>query len=387
VNDEPDNQSPPHAASVPPSDKIEITSDDLASAQVEERVSELQAAAVPQTFRAVGVPTPGSVSGRGSWWRSSIFTLGLAGLVGGLFGAILTEVITQPDANTHWYGENSEVGTVLFISIFAIGFGIVFSAWSGIETRSAEKFGRELLRAIPTVLGGAVVGGFLAQAVYTPLYRHVVENSFANSSNPQQALDEISNGLHMPRGLAFAIAGAAIGLGVGAARRAWRPVINGGIGGAVGGFLGGFLFDYIGRAIENGTISRIIAFSVMGLMIGLATGLVEMATKQHWIEIVSGGMAGKQFILFEPRVVVGTAPSCNITLIKDPTMAPQHLLLESRGKTLQASALESSFPILINGTPAVHQNLSDSDLIQIGSTILRYRSKEEAMPTLSSSIA
>lgn len=386
MNDDLDNPSPPHVAKVPPTDKIEITSDDLASAEVEERVSELQAAAIPQTFRAVGIPAPATISGRGPWWRSSIFTLGLAGLVGGLFGAILTEVITQPDSNTHWYGDNSEVATVLFIAIFAIGFGIVFSAWAGIEARSAEKFGRELLRAIPTVLGGAVVGGFLAQAAYAPLYRHVVATAIANSSTQQQALNEISNGLHMPRGLAFAIAGAAIGLGVGAARRAWRPVINGGIGGAIGGFFGGFLFDYIGNTISNGTISRIIAFSVMGLMIGLATGLVEMATKQHWIEIVSGGMAGKQFILFEPRVVVGTAPSCNITLIKDPTMAPQHLLLESRGEALEASAIEASYPILINGAPAVQQNLSDSDLIQIGSTILRYRSKEEAMPTLSSSI-
>jgi hypothetical protein len=63
-------------------------------------------------------------------------------------------------------------------------------------------------------------------------------------------------------------------------------------------------------------------------------------------------------------------------------MAPEHLMLGTSGDGLAASPLTLNFPVLVNGVVISSHRLGDSDLIQIGSTILRYRSKDEAMPSM-----
>lgn len=366
-------------------DRIEITTEDLERSEVDIRVSQLEAAAAPQVLRAVGAPPAGGVSGFQRFSGSSVVTLGIAGLVGGLAGGAITEVVTQPDASHHWFGEGM-ISTLMFIAVFALVLGAVFASWTGIQSRSIAKVGRELPRALPSILGGAIVGGFLAQKAYSPMFESAYRNAYDHANSQSEFDAMLTSAIHVPRGIAFAIVGAALGIGVGAARRAWRPVINGLVGGAVGGFIGGFTFDYVGGATNNGTMSRIVALTITGFLIGLSTGLVEAATKQHWLEIVSGGMAGKQFILYEQRVTVGSAPGCGITLIKDPTMAPEHLILVSSGTELEASPATPDLMVQVNGVPITRHKLGDSDLVQIGSTILRYRSKDEAMPTLAPSM-
>ena len=362
--------------------KIEISSEDLQTDAVAERVNYLTSAGAPQIFRSVGTPESSQYSGAGKIFQSSVFTLGLAGLAGGAAGALVTELVAQPDSTNPWYGNSAVVGTIIWLGVYAIVLGAFFSGWAGIEARSAAKFGRQLLRALPTLIAGAIAGGWIAQVIYSKMFSDVITNANNNASSESEFTNMVTSGLHLPRAIAFAIAGVGIGFGVGAAKRAWRPILNGVIGGAVGGFIGGYLFDYVGQWLNSGFWSRLIAFTLTGVMIGVATGLVEAATKQHWLEIVSGGMAGKQFIIYESKVSVGTSPSCGITLIKDPSMAPEHLMLATSGDGLAASPLTLNFPVLVNGVVISSHRLGDSDLIQIGSTILRYRSKDEAMPSM-----
>ena len=58
-------------------------------------------------------------------------------------------------------------------------------------------------------------------------------------------------------------------------------------------------------ASASTTSARITGIAITGLAIGLGIGLVEVARRQHWLEIMTGGMAGKQFILYSSRTTIG----------------------------------------------------------------------------------
>lgn len=366
--------------------RLQISSDDLLTPDVDVRVSQLRGAGAPQTVRAVGAPSGSTLSSNRPWYRLGFVTLGAAGLVGGIVGAILAELIANPDSESHWFGSSEKIGTIVFTAAFAVGLGVILVGWTGIESRSWNKFGRDILKASPFLLVGAIAGGWLAQVSYEPLIENVFRDALESSSNIEQFENAVKNGIHFPRGVAFALVGGSIGLAFGASKRALRPAINGLVGGLIGGFIGGFTFDFVGDAVESGFASRIVAFAITGVLIGVAVGLIEEATKQHWIEIVSGGMAGKQFILFQKSTTVGASPSCGITLIKDPAIAPEHVVLTSTGTALEATSVDIQFPIQVNGMETSRAKLGDGDLLTLGSTIVRYRSKADAMPQIAPSL-
>ena len=109
-------------------------------------------------------------------------------------------------------------------------------------------------------------------------------------------------------------------------------------------------------------------------------GLVETARREHWLEIVSGGMAGKQFILYHQQTVIGSGADCHVTLIKDPAISPQQLQLTQGAAGLTARSLDPQRPAQVNGSAILEHTLADADLLQVGSTVLRYRSKTAAAP-------
>ena len=79
----------------------------------------------------------------------------------------------------------------------------------------------------------------------------------------------------------------------------------GALGGAIGALIGGTIFDPISFATHGGAASRAIGFGMLGLATGIAIGLVESALKDRWLYVTAGPLAGKQFILYKPRTVVG----------------------------------------------------------------------------------
>ena len=177
--------------------------------------------------------------------------------------------------------------------------------------------------------------------------------------------------------MAWALVGIAVGAGVGVAYRKRQRIINGIIGGAIGGFIAGYAFDYF----TGGVAARLFGILFTGLAIGLGIGLVEQARRQHWLEIRSGGMAGKQFILYSGTTSIGSAPACDVTLIKDPAIAPHHLTLTAGDHGLSITAAPGAV-VLVNGQPTDGRALSDGDFLTIGSTVLGYRDKSDvATPT------
>jgi hypothetical protein len=366
-------------------ERLVVTSEELRASDVEARVQQMRAATAPQVVRAVG-EAPSQVR-----TRSVALVMLFAGLVGGLLGWGASELISQQwkveqslsvdnlldcEATTieefqdclyqPWYGLGPVAGSVAFLTPFAVVLGMLLIGWEGIQSRSGAKFWRTAGRALPMLVGAGALGAWLASEVFMSMADDVTSK------------DE----LHLPRAIAWAIAACAIGLAVGAASRSGQRALNGAIGGAVGGFVGGFVFDYIELSDTSGIPSRIVGLTLTGACVGLAIGLVEHARREHWLEIVSGGMAGKQFILYRDVTTIGSSPTCDITLIKDPGIGAQHATLQTSGGVAELRSFGPSLTVQVNGTPTAQSRLSEGDLLQMGTTILRYRNKAEATPTL-----
>lgn len=365
---------------------INISWDDLSAPEVTQRVTEMQQAQAMPLTRSVGLPPAAQPTGPLSWLRGSAGALTLAGLVGAFVTWGLVELVVRPDSEDNWYGDGVTTGNVMLAVAFAVGLGLTITAWEGIEARSWVKARNAMLRAVPFLVGGGLVGGFLTSKVYESMAEDINEEAMARAmaraDNEAEAfeiyINYIQDHLHLPRGLAIGMVGLTVGVALGAVSRSSKRAVNGAVGGFVGGFLGGFVFDYID--IGDGSVSRLVATVLTGVVVGLAMGLVETARREHWLEIVSGGMAGKQFILYGTSTSLGSSPTCDVTLIKDPHVAPQQAELVLQGDVLTARSTDPAHPLTVNGQPVGQHSLSDNDLLQLGSTVLRYRARSAAVP-------
>lgn len=379
----PHDDVPPAPSPSGDGDRIVISTDELFAPAIDERVQQMRAANAPQMVRPVGAPP---TTAPGFKANSVSVALLIAGAIGGLVGWAASELISQQwqleqslqeyfecldvgfdcKINEPWYGDGQVIRSIVFITPFAVILGAVLTGWDGIQARSRAKFWATVRTALPWLIGAGVIGAWIAGALYRSMVNDVSD------------LDD----LHLPRGIAWAFFGAAIGGAIGAASKSSKRITNGLMGGAIGGFVGGFIFDYIELSKENGIPNRLVGLAITGACIGVAIGLVEEARREHWLEIVSGGMAGKQFILYRDMTSVGSAPTCDITLIKDPQVGAQHATLHAVGGALELRTFNPQLPVQVNGVPASQHRLVDGDLVQIGSTVVRYRSKAQATPTL-----
>jgi hypothetical protein len=367
---------------------INIGWDDLADDAVDRRVQELRAAREVPLVQSVGSPTAqGAPAGVGALLRGSVITLAVAGLVGALLTWVLGEVVLGGDDENPWYGDSATTGNVLYTLSFALGLGLVLAAWEGIQARSPQKVQALLIKALPVLGIGGLVGGFIADKVFRSMSREVSDEAYEEAMralNPAEAQqvfnDYVSAHMHLPRGIGFALVGITVGAALGAASRSSKRAVNAVIGGLAGGFVGGYLFDYIGADSESAVIPRLVATVLTGLLIGIAMGLVETARRGHWLEIVTGGMAGKQFILYHDETVVGSGADCHVTLIKDPQIAAHQIALRRTAAGLVLGNVNPAHPVTVNGQPVHQHTLTDGDLMQLGATVLRYRQRGDNAP-------
>jgi hypothetical protein len=271
--------------------------------------------------------------------------------------------------------ENTTVGNVTFTFLLAFGIGLVVSIADPLFSKNTSKLATSAAIAIPAAIVFGLIIGLIASAYYSAaldrVYQRANELAFALNWSDAQYYDYISSQYHLPRGIAWALVGIAAGLTVGLASRSWKRLGLAVAGGAVGGFIGGFVFDFI----TGEALAQIAGIVILGGLIGGSVALLEQAAKSRWIEIAAGGMAGKQFILYQSEITVGSAPNADITLIKDPGIAPIAARVVSRGSQTTIEALNQNCPVYLNGRLMTRENLSDQDIISIGSTEIRFREK------------
>ncbi len=280
----------------------------------------------------------------------------IAGLIGGALSGLINEL---------WYNRaDATMGTYTVVMLFtAVAGGLIgaaLGAAEGLLTGVYGKMAKEAGLGLLIGAGGGLVAGFVAQFAFALI---------------APDLSRLTVRLILGRTIGWALAGMGIGLAQGARYLNFNRILNGLIGGAVGGFVGGLLFDPISIVTGGGAVSRIIGLSVIGAVIGAAIGLLEEVRKEAWFTIVEGPLTGKEFILYKQSTSIGSAGYCDIPLLKDPNVAPEHAQIQQSGNAFVLVSLVGAEAVLVNGQPTARHSLNSGDLVHIGSTPFFYQDR------------
>ena len=160
-----------------------------------------------------------------------------------------------------------------------------------------------------------------------------------------------------------------------------KKLIIGLTGGLIGGLIGGVLFEPIsefGFVKDYPRIPELVAMISIGLLAGLATGLIEDAAKSGWLKVAQGLIAGKQFILYRNPTYIGSSPDCQIYLFKDPKVGKRHAAIHIVPNGFEIEDMPLGVNTLVNGKSVSRTRLKNGDRIQVGSTQLVFMEKEQA---------
>jgi len=291
---------------------------------------------------------------------TGVLLMAIAGIAGGLLGWAITEPLQAA------LDIRDPSGMVMQVALYAAlvggSIGLALGAANGYAVGVARKAMRwAAYGSIWGLIGGAVGGG-LAQRIYGSLS---VDYTFG----PWWQL--------ILRATGWSIMGVFFGLAQAAAVTADKKMRNGILGGALGGWLGGLAFQLALNASGSGPGGRCLALCAMGLCIGTLIGLVEEAAKEAWVRVTAGPLKGKQFILYEEHTIIGSSPSCSITLYKDPRVSPQHAAIHNERTEFVVAGLLPGLTVLVNGRSVTHRELADGDSIGIGMTQMEFRERKK----------
>lgn len=344
-------------------ESIKITLEDLANVAVPE--GPLSAPVrTPTGVRSYGTvndaagQAPVVPEERGSILVQAWFYLGWAGLFGALAGWVLAEPGFVDGGRANAWGNFLIVP--LIIALMCLGFGISES----VVERSTRK---ALLRGALSLPLGIILGfafSFAANIVYAIGVSACVSLGAQTERNPA---------LWVARGIAWMVFGAAGGVVYGIVGQSSKKGTYGVLGGLIGAGIGGVVFDPIAIATHGGGPSRAVGFALVGLATGIGMGLVESALKDRWLYVTSGPLAGKQFILYKNRTIIGSRQESDIYLFKDPTILLEHADIEITGARVQLRAMGQ---VSYAGYPISTRVLQDGDILQVGRYSFRYKERQ-----------
>jgi len=346
------------------SEPIKITLDDLARV---ESTSPPGTAATPGRG-AGGAKVYGSVTEaadqrvetheeRGSILLQAWFYLGVAGLIGATLAWAIAERAFLDEGGHRW--ENIWMMPMV-VTLQCVGFAIAES----IVERSGKKAVVRGLLALPLGIVLAFVFDFAAEIIFRIGIAIAAGAGAQTFRNPA---------FWVARGVAWMVFGAAGGVVYGIVGQSSKKTLYGALGGVIGAGIGGMIFDPIVMITKGGATSRAVGFALLGMATGVAIGLVESALKDRWLYVTAGPLAGKQFILYKARTLIGSDQKCDIYLFKDSNVLPEHAVVEIAGTRVQ---LRSLGPVYVSGQPTRLQVLQSGNSVQIGRYAFRYSERQ-----------
>jgi len=298
--------------------------------------------------------TPGGIK-----TTNRLGVLALAGLVGGIVGFALSEVFGQQDNLVSI--EQARLHTGIWFALAIFGMGAAIIAGNAFLDRK-PPVPENIVIAIVSLLLGGFVAGYLAQIVFA-------------------AMTENSDSVRPARAIGWLIAGGLGGLAVGASFRSVKRIQNGLLGGAAGGLVGGLAFDSIAEIFQSGdgTTARAIGLMFISTLMGLLIGLIDTARTSMWLEVISGEMRGRQFLIMESKTIVGSARTAGVCLLSDRSIGEHHLVINLVGAGANFNCT-SQQPVLLNGVQVGQGNLANGDVLRIGNTEVRVGFKKAGVP-------
>jgi hypothetical protein len=296
--------------------------------------------------------------------------LGIA-LIGMFVAWGLTELFGLPTLVNHATsktGADADIGAwtavleLLFVGVIVAGDRLLAGAFP-------EAMNRFVIAIVPAAIVG-FIAGFAAQAVYAQLYENAIRHSDFSFTGPRY---------YLARAVGWAIFGLGAGLTVGIIDRSPKKALNGAVGGLAGGAVGGVVFQYLGLNVDSERFSRLCGLLAIAALVALATRAVEAARRDAWLRVTSGGMVGKEFILYHAVTRIGSAPSCEIFLLKDPAVESLHAQIEDRGRQRVLTSSPAA-PAYVNNAAATNHVLRSGDMLRLGNTVLAYSERTAHRP-------
>lgn len=177
------------------------------------------------------------------------------------------------------------------------------------------------------------------------------------------------------RGLGWSVMGIGIGLAVGLIKPEAKRIIYCALGGFIGAFIGGFLFNFICDIIPNDTIARGVAIVIMGLLIGFGVGLLEQFAKQAWLKVIRGEFEGKEYLVFAGVTSIGNNGKNTIVLFKDKLVGPHHCDIILDGNKYVLVDCGTPMGTVVNGMRINRHILRQGDAIAVGNSVLVFNTK------------
>src|SRR5271165_261983 len=349
---------------VPTSDDkpIKITLDDLQNVATPEATNVEASSPAPGqrnygSINTVGEDLAATAQDRGSILLQGWFYLGAAGVIGALVGWGICEPAFV-DGRAHRWGNTWLVPMI--VAFLCVAFGVAES----VVERSLNKALQRAALAFP--LG--IIFGFILLVVADVIFAIGL-----SVSAEAGVTSERSPAFWIVRAIAWAAFGVAGGAVYGIVGLSGKKAGYGILGGVIGAALGGVLFDPIAMATHGGAASRAIGFALTGMATGIGVGLVESALKDRWLYVTAGPLAGKQFILYKPRTMIGSDQKCDIYLFKDSNILKEHAIVEIAGSRIMLLAIGDTY---VNGQPVRQQVLMSGGVMQIGRYAFRYQERQ-----------
>jgi hypothetical protein len=278
----------------------------------------------------------------------------------------------------HQQAMRSLAAGLLLFPVVAAAVGCAIGAAEGIVCRLAR---RALLgAAVGLLVGfiGGLVSGVIANVVYSPLSALAM----AQEGDAIAGLSRFGFVVQMTgRALAWCLAGTAMGLAPGIVLRSRRLVFYGLLGGLVGGLVGGLLFDpidflLVGIDAPSSHVSRLVGLTLIGAVVGIMIGVVELLARDAWLRMVEGPLSGKEFLLFRDSMRLGASPRSDVYLFNDPDVAAQHAIVRTVGDNHELENTCVERPTRVNGRPVRRCYLRHGDEISIGSTVFVFQKRQ-----------
>lgn len=303
----------------------------------------------------------------------------------GLFSALLAWVVidfngfyslsNSPDSGSfiELFSQQAFVGAV-----FGIFVGCALGFVGGIAGGSSTRILRGIMFGSAVGLCGGLIGIFVGQMFFGPLYKDPREAMLFAPLGPFYFIWDV-----IIRAIGWAFIGCILGLVQGLPSGSKKAARHGAIGGLIGGLLGGALFEIIPYILPPGTknpsvVCRGISMTVTGASIGLFIGLVENLLKQAWIRVVQGRKEGREYIISKSRTTIGRDELSDIGLYGDRNISPTHAVIEMHNGRHTLHDSGSAIGTTLNGQKVAEHMLRDGDIIEIGSMKLEFHEKATA---------
>lgn len=375
------------------SEPIRISHDDLNDARVDEALAQEAAYRGAWADEGGGGEAIGSVqrkgkvkgSGRGDgiYYTGVLVTAGL-GCVGALIGwAALEPYVNEAGGEDGLGGFALQIMLILCLTgasfMIAISEGLLSRTWSKMLSNGAVAIGIGLVGGLVCIFIASIlfaIGVVSVQLTYAA-FSKAAASQFPHAEDPTMPFPLLV-GYMSARSFGWAAFGFVTGLTPGLTAKSRDLTMVGILGGIVGGFLGGLLFDPLVNLSGGAALSRCIGFGCIGLLSGFSIGFIEQLSKDAWLYMEAGPLAGKQFVIYKDPTRIGSSPKCEVFIFKDSEVEPEHAALRPSGQTHEIESLGSQ-PVIVNGQRINRQRLEDGDQIRIGRACFRYyvRSKKK----------